>query len=68
MNDAYVFGDGYHAVGWEPTNTMEVWLTKHVLAFLVRHYPADYSPYVGGEPLEEDGSICRLPTGNEVRL
>ena len=64
MTQAYVFGDGYHAVGWTPAKDIEVWLTGHVLSFLARHYPADYTSYLGEEPLAEDGSICRLPAGD----
>jgi hypothetical protein len=68
MTQAYVFGDGYHAVGWTPTKRIEVWLTEHTLSFLAQHYPSDYAHDIGAEPLGEDGSICRLPTADEARL
>lgn len=68
MTHAYVFGDGYHTAGWEPTKSIERWLTEHVLSFLVRHYRLDYARYLGGELLEEDGSICRLPTIEEEQF
>ena len=66
MTQAYVFGDGYAALGWRPDTPIELWLTHHVLSFLTRHYPDEFAGYLGSEPLEEDGSICRLPTPDQV--
>ncbi len=68
MTQAYVFGDGYRAVGWSPPKSIEVWLMEHVLSFLARHYLSDYTQDIGAESLNEDGSICRLPTADEARL
>ena len=69
MTGAYIFGDGYHAIGWRPSKGIETWVMEHVLSFLLRHYSADYARFVGAEPLEEDDSICRLPVGEqEARL
>lgn len=67
MTEAYVLGDGYHALGWRPAEkSMERWLLEHILSFLARHYAQDYAGLVGTEPLEEDGSICRLPSAREA--
>lgn len=64
---AYVFGDGYSKLGWTPEkNYIEWWLAQHLLNFLASNYPDDYRQYVGTVPLEEDGSICRLPTREEL--
>jgi hypothetical protein len=68
MTEAYVYGDGYTALGWTPNKPIELWLTGHVLSFLVQQYPSAYARYLGSEPLEEDGSICRLPTPHEASI
>jgi hypothetical protein len=63
---AYVFGEGYSKLGWLPPDIIEIWLTHHILSFLVKNYPNEYQQYLGPEPFEEDGSICRLPDGYEL--
>ncbi|MGI8687228.1 MAG: hypothetical protein ACR2M3_01495 [Thermomicrobiales bacterium] len=69
MNDAFVFCDGYHQSGWNPgADMIEHWLAQHILAFLSREYPTDYRLYVGPRALEQDGSICGLPTEDERRM
>ena len=67
MTNAYVFGAGYHEVGWTPAQRIEQWLTEHVLRFLVLRYPSEYACIVGTEALTEDGSIGRLPAIEEGR-
>jgi hypothetical protein len=67
MTDAYVFGDGYHRIGWLPAKPIEHWLAEHVLRYLVRAFPEGYSSLLGPTPLTEDGSICRQPTAEEAR-
>lgn len=65
--DAYLFCEGYTKVGWHPLDKpfIEVWLTQHILAFVLREYPDLWGHLRGPEPLDEDGSICRLPTEAE---
>lgn len=64
--ESFVFGEGYSKLNWMPeTSCIEWWLTHHILSFLAKHYPDGYQQYFGSEPLEEDGSICRLPTTEE---
>src|SRR6478672_4987756 len=60
--EAFRFGDGYARLGWDPNDIwVEVWLVEHVLAFLEKEYPDRWIEERGAVPLEEDGSICRLP-------
>jgi hypothetical protein len=61
-NQAFVFCEGYAKLGWHPNYPINVWLTEHILAFLLREYPEVYRKYSGPDLLEQDGSICRLPT------
>ena len=64
---AYVFGERYARLGWMPKETyVEWWLAHHILSFLIKNYPEIYQQYVGSVPLEADGSICRLPTKEEL--
>ncbi len=65
MTQAYVFCDGYAQLGWTPHYQIEKWLTKHVLAFVVREYPERYGQFVANSPLDQDGSICHKPTAKE---
>ena len=65
LTSAYVFGDGYSALGWNPAKPIELWLAHHVLSFLVSNYESAYADLVGPVPLQEDGRICRLPTLGE---
>jgi hypothetical protein len=69
MNMAYVFCEGYSKLGWRPDKaSIETWLTDHILAFVLREYPGVYGPLCGPVSyIEEDGSICRLPTEEEKR-
>lgn len=64
--ESYVFCEGYSKLGWSPNNSIEIWLMQHILSFLVKNYPNEYQQYLGPEPLEEDGSICRMPDGYEL--
>jgi len=67
MNSAFIFGEGYAKLGWDPRNIwIEIWLVQHVLAFVLRHYENLWGIEWGSEELEADGSICRLPTEDEV--
>ncbi len=62
---AFVFGEGYRKLGWTPEVPIETWLTEHILAFVLREYPAVYGAFRGTLPPDCDGSICRLPTPEE---
>ncbi len=69
MTEAFIFCDGYARVGWKPgCDQIEFWLAEHLLRFVSREYPAQYASYVGPRILEQDGSICRLPTDEERRI
>lgn len=68
LTQAFVFGEGYAKLGWTPDQPIEVWLTEHILAFVLREYPGVYGPFRGSEPLEHDGSICRPPTPEERQI
>jgi hypothetical protein len=63
---AFIFGDGYVKLGWNPTLVqIEVWLAEHIAAFLYRSYPEQYQPHFGSSSLVYEGEICRLPTDEE---
>ena len=68
MTEAFVFCEGYQKLGWTPTKGIEQWLTEHVLSFLLQYYSKDYVHLTGAETLEEDGSVCRLPTDQEMAV
>ena len=68
MTYAFIFGDGYYQLGWRPSESIEDWLTGHILSYLVKTYPADFGHLIGTEQLVEDGSICRLPQEEELDL
>ena len=61
MNDAFILGEGYLKLGWNPQFGIEAWLTQHIISFILREYPAEYEKYRGPIKPEQDGSICRLP-------
>jgi hypothetical protein len=65
MNEAFVFCEGYRKLGWTPDTPIETWLAEHILAFVLREYPAVYGPFQIATPLEQDGSICHRPTPEE---
>jgi hypothetical protein len=65
MTDAFIFCEGYLTLGWTPAAPIETWLTEHILAFVLREYPAVYGPFCGTGALTQDGAICRLPTPEE---
>jgi hypothetical protein len=63
---AYLFGVGYSVLGWSPDiDEIDTWLTRHVLAFLARHYPQEFSSLLGHGQIREDGSIFRHLTEDE---
>lgn len=68
LTEAFVFCEGYARLGWTPDIPIETWLTEHILAFVLREYPAVYGPFRGAAPLARDGSICRLPTPEERQI
>jgi hypothetical protein len=69
MTSAFVFGDGYARLGWNPhKQSIELWLVHHILEFVRRNYSERWGHLFGSEELEGDGSICRLPTGEEASL
>ncbi|MEA2574203.1 MAG: hypothetical protein QOH93_1501 [Chloroflexia bacterium] len=68
MNQAFVFCEGYEKLGWTPVRNIEAWLTEHVVAFVIREYANVYGMVAGPNPIEADGSICRLPTAEEQAI
>ncbi len=59
---AYILCEGYSRLGWAPDESLrgqiESWLTRHVLAFIVRNHP-ELCPNIQTEvDLGVDGSIC----------
>ena len=68
MNQAYVFCDGYAKAGWTPQERIEHWLAKRLLAFVLREYPDLFGNYQGSFLLEQDGSLCRVPTAEEKQM
>lgn len=69
ITEAFIFGDGFRRLGWHPAEyRLEHWLGGHILCFLAREYNEMYGTLVGSVPIEHDGSICRLPTEEELRL
>ena len=42
-----------------------MWLTDHIIAFVMREYPEIYKIFSGSMAIESDGSICRVPTPEE---
>ncbi|MCI0398097.1 MAG: hypothetical protein L0332_28705 [Chloroflexi bacterium] len=67
-NQAFVFCDGYRQLGWNPAERIELWLAEHIVAFVLREYPAQYRQFQGSGVLQKDGSICRLPTPQEAQM
>jgi hypothetical protein len=63
--EAYVFGEGYAKLGWQPTIPIEHWLVEHIIAFLLQSYPDQYARYRGAESLRQSGAICREPSPEE---
>jgi hypothetical protein len=63
--EAYVFGEGYAKLGWQPTIPIEHWLVEHIIAFLLQCYPEDYAMYRGAARLGQSGVICRAPSAEE---
>lgn len=49
---------------------IQVWLTEHILAYLLSYYPDDYQKYVGKriEGIERDGSLCEPANPEHVRM
>jgi hypothetical protein len=69
MTSAFIFGDGYAKLGWDPRNMdIEIWLVHHILAFVLRNYGELWGHLRGSDELAADGSICRLPTQEEITL
>ncbi len=68
VTEAFIFGEGYTKLGWTIHEELETWLTDHILAFVEQHYPDLWNVAWGSEPLQADGSICRLPTAEEVAV
>ena len=69
MTEAFILCDGFTQLGWHPSlQPIEMWLAEHIVTFLLREYHSDYEQFIGPEPLELDGSICRLPTEDERRI
>lgn len=66
MNDAFIFGEGYIKLGWDPQTSIETWLIEHIIAFILREYPNEYGEYSGPITPTENGSICRLPNPNSI--
>jgi hypothetical protein len=63
--EAYVFGEGYAKLGWQPPIPIECWLVEHIIAFLLQSYPEQYTKYRGAEGIGQSGAICRKPSPEE---
>ena len=59
--EAYVFGEGYAKLCWQPAIPIEHWLVEHIIAFLLQSYPEQYARYRGAGSLRQSGAICREP-------
>ena len=66
MNDAFVFCEGYAKLGWTAKDRIEGWLVGNVVAFLIRVHATSYARFSGSRPLTKDGSICRLPSSQDM--
>jgi hypothetical protein len=67
-NDAFVFGDGFVKLGWNPTrHVMETWAAEHVVAFAIKHDQA-VAAKQGKTILSMDGGIIRRPTPEDRAL
>ncbi|MGI8854243.1 MAG: hypothetical protein ACR2JW_00700 [Thermomicrobiales bacterium] len=67
--EAFIFGDGFRRIGWQlAEGPLEIWLCDHIMSFLAREYGDTFGEFVGPLPIEQDGSICRLPTEEELRI
>lgn len=65
---AYVLCDGFRKLGWEPTTSIEKWITEHVLSFLRMNFQDDYLDYLGNLALECDGSMVYLLSEEEKSI
>jgi hypothetical protein len=67
--EAFIFCDGFVQVGWHPSfQEIDMWIAEHVTSFLIREYRSEFAQYIGSWPIDQDGSICRLPTEDERRI
>jgi hypothetical protein len=58
MDEAFMFGVGFEALGWSPERQpLLIWLAEHLMSFLVRTVPNRYATLVGEFPPEQDGGI-----------
>lgn len=68
-NETYMMCSGFETLGWNPDKEqIGVWLTEHVVAFLIDHFADEYSEYIGQDELDHDGSICRTLRDEEDRI
>ncbi|MEO0599367.1 MAG: hypothetical protein AAF126_24865, partial [Chloroflexota bacterium] len=66
---AYMMCAGYETLGWNPEeNSVESWLTQHILAFVLTHFPARFGYDRASIDVDEDGSICALLTKEEEQI
>lgn len=69
VTDAYIFGDGYSKLNWNPLeHPLEIWLTEHIVAFILQECSDVYEQLAGLDSTERDGSILRVPTFEEERM
>ncbi len=61
LNEAFVFGDGYVRLGWDPRrHVLETWLAEHIVAWASR-WDRQVAARLGKLPFSLDGGIIRTP-------
>ncbi len=51
--DGYKLGSGYVTLGWDPDGlNLGLWLTQHIVSFVLKHYPQDYAHLKGDDELD----------------
>ncbi|MDD5090198.1 MAG: hypothetical protein PHQ23_04700 [Candidatus Wallbacteria bacterium] len=66
FSDAFVFGDGYQKLGWNPRTCIINWLSENIVAFLLREYPESYLQFAGDQKLTVDGSFLYKPDADDL--
>lgn len=69
---SYRVGCDLSRAGWIPdytmANSLEGWLTRHILGFIIKEYPKLYETFKSNRSDFLDGSICKLPNEEERRI
>lgn len=61
--NTYDFHKTYMKKGYRPSTgpAIESWLAEHIVAYVLKNFPEDYSKYVGKEKLMYNGKIVDPP-------